>query len=94
MHPLATRFGAGRGKSQVANKIQLAATNQIATAREFIAGHGGSVEARTRLAEAERQFTIAQAAADPVEALDTIRRSVTLAQDADALARYDAMGAR
>ena len=72
----------------------VSATNQIATAREFIAGHGGSVEARTRLAEAERQFTIAQAAADPVEALDTIRRSVTLAQDADALARYDAMGAR
>lgn len=72
----------------------VSATNQIATAREFITAHGGSVESRTRLAEAERQFAIAEAAADPVEALDTIRRAVTLARDADALARYDAMGAR
>lgn len=72
----------------------VSATNQIATAREFIASRGASVEARTRLAEAERQLAIAGAAADPVEALDTIRRSVTLAQDADALARYDSMGSR
>ncbi len=72
----------------------VSATNQIATAREFIARHGAGVDARTRLAEAERQFTVAEAAADPVEALDTIRRAVTLARDADALARYDTMGRR
>ncbi|MEQ1737047.1 MAG: hypothetical protein ABL886_11670, partial [Rhodoglobus sp.] len=72
----------------------VSATNQIATAREFIARHGAGADARTRLAEADRQFTVAQSAADPVEALDTIRRAVTLARDADALARYDTMGSR
>ena len=72
----------------------VSATNQIATAREFITGHRAGVDARTRLAEAERQFTVAEAATEPVEALDTIRRAVTLARDADALARYDSMGSR
>ncbi len=72
----------------------ISARNQIATARDFIATHGGGAEARTRLAEADRQVAIAAAAADPVEALDTIRRAVTLARDADALARYDTMGRR
>ena len=43
-----------------------------------------------RLAEAERQLTLADAAlpTDPVEALDAIRRAVMHARDADALARY------
>jgi hypothetical protein len=71
----------------------VSAQNQIATARDFISGHGSGVDARTRLAEAERQLALAESAADPVEALDTVRRAVTLAQDADALARYDALGA-
>ncbi|NYF09957.1 ElaB/YqjD/DUF883 family membrane-anchored ribosome-binding protein [Leifsonia sp. AK011] len=67
----------------------VSARSQIAVARDLVArGHTG-VAARTRLAEAERQFEIAQAETDPVEALDAIRRAVTHARDADALARYD-----
>lgn len=62
-------------------------TSQIAAAHDYITQHRVGVDARTRLAEAERQLTIAKAAVDPVEALDTVRRSVTLARDADALAR-------
>ena len=40
--------------------------------------------------ELQKQYELATAATDPVEALDTIRRAVTHARDADALARYDA----
>ncbi|MCU1410059.1 MAG: hypothetical protein JWR04_766 [Rhodoglobus sp.] len=67
----------------------VSATSQIAAVREYIGSHGSGVGARTRLAEAERQYELATAATDPVEALDTIRRAVTHARDADALARYD-----
>lgn len=67
-------------------------TSQISAARDYIGRYGGGADARTRLAEAERQLTIAKAEADPVDALDAVRRSVTLARDADALARYDTMG--
>ena len=70
----------------------VSARSQIAAAREYIAGHGVGVDARTRLAEAERQLALAQAETDPVEALDTVRRAVTHARDADALARFDTMG--
>ncbi len=69
-------------------------TSQLAAAHDYISRYGGGVEARTRLSEAERQLTIAKAEADPVAALDAVRRSVTLARDADALARYDTMGSR
>ncbi|MEP6481491.1 MAG: hypothetical protein ABJA94_05730 [Rhodoglobus sp.] len=68
--------------------------SQIGAAHDYINRYGGGVDARTRLAEAARQLVIAKAATDPVEALDTVRRSVTLARDADALARYDTMGSR
>ncbi|MCU1579787.1 MAG: hypothetical protein JWP19_1991 [Rhodoglobus sp.] len=67
-------------------------TSQISAARDYIGRYGGGADARTRLAEAERQLVIAKAETDPVEALDAVRRSVTLARDADALARYDTMG--
>jgi chromosome segregation ATPase len=63
------------------------AHSQIAAAKSVIGG--ASVSARTRLAEAERQLALAQAATDPVEALDTVRRAVTHARDAEDLARYD-----
>ncbi len=63
------------------------AHSQIAAARSVIGGAG--VTARTRLAEAERQLALAQVATDPVEALDTVRRAVTHARDAEDLARYD-----
>ncbi|MET1043307.1 MAG: hypothetical protein ABWX59_04175 [Microbacteriaceae bacterium] len=69
------------------------AVSHIAAATDFIASHRGRVgpDARTRLAEAERQLVLARAEADPVAALDAARRASTLAIDADALARYDAL---
>ena len=66
----------------------VSAASQIAVVRELIGSRGGTVSARTRLAEAERQYALAQVETDPVAALDTVRRAVTLARDADALARY------
>ncbi|QYH35574.1 hypothetical protein [Salinibacterium sp. M195] len=66
----------------------LAARSQINIVKEMVGRGGVSANARTRLAEAERQLMIAEAETDPVEALDAIRRSVTHARDADALARY------
>lgn len=68
------------------------ARTHLETARELISKGRGRVgaDARTRLSEAERQLALAEAASDPVEALDIARRVSRLAQDADALARYDA----
>ena len=70
----------------------LAARSQGTVTRDFIAAQSGRVgaEARTRLAESERLVALAEAEADPVAALDAARRAMTLATDADALARYDA----
>ncbi|SEM87808.1 hypothetical protein [Cryobacterium luteum] len=69
----------------------LTARSQITVTHDFVAANRGRVQAgaRTRLAEAERQLAIAVAETDPVTALDTARRAMTLATDADALARYD-----
>ncbi len=69
----------------------VSAKSQIAEVRGYIGGRGVGVDARTRLAEAERQLMLAESEADPVEALDAARRAVTHARDADALARYDTM---
>jgi DNA repair exonuclease SbcCD ATPase subunit len=71
----------------------LTARSQISTTADFIDARRGGVgaDARTRLAEAQRLLTIAEAEADPVIALDTARRSATFSRDADALARYDLM---
>lgn len=71
----------------------VSATSQISALRALIAAGGRRVgaDARTRLAEAERQLQLAGVEADPVEALDAARRAVTSARDGDALAHYDAM---
>lgn len=71
----------------------VSARSQLAAARGFITagGRGVGADARTRLREAARELEIAEATADPVEALDAARRAVTHARDADALARYDAL---
>ena len=71
----------------------VSAHSQIGALKQLVSGGGRSVgaEARTRLAEAERQLMLAEAEADPVEALDAARRAVTHARDGDALAHYDAM---
>jgi hypothetical protein len=72
----------------------LTARSQVSTTTDFINGRrsGVGTDARTRLAEAGRLLTIAEAEADPVIALDTARGSITYSRDADALARYDVMG--
>lgn len=69
------------------------ARSQLATTRDFITTRRGGVgaEARTRLVEAERLLTMAEAQSDPVAALDLARSSATYSRDADALARYDLM---
>ena len=55
---------------------------------DYIGSHGGGADARTRLAEGQRNLLLAENEADPVEALDAARRAQTNARDADALARY------
>jgi chromosome segregation ATPase len=74
----------------------VSAKSQLSEVRAIISRGSGRVgaDARTRLAEAERQLMLAEAEADPVEALDAARRAVTHARDADALARYDSRGKR
>lgn len=70
------------------------ARSQLEATRNFIDNRRGGVgtQARTRLAEAERLLTVAEAEADPVAALDTARSSATYSRDADALARFDLIG--
>ena len=72
---------------------RLAARSQIGLTRDYITANRGRVgaDARTRLAEAERQMALAEAEADPVIALDAARRAMTHATDADALAHYDTL---
>lgn len=67
------------------------ARSHIGVARDYMAGRRSvGSQARTRLAEAERQLALAEAESDPVERLDAARRASMHAIDADALARYDA----
>jgi hypothetical protein len=67
------------------------ARSQISVTRAFMATSRTGVDARTRMAEAERQLMLAESESDPVAALDAARRATTAAQDADALAHYDAL---
>lgn len=72
----------------------VSARSQLEVVRNYAATNRVGADAKARIAEAERQLTLAEAEADPVEALDAARRSVTSARDADALARYAAMKRR
>ncbi|WP_127794291.1 hypothetical protein [Agromyces sp. LHK192] len=67
------------------------AESHLVVARGLIERGRGRVgaDARTRLAEAERQLVIARQEPDPVAALDAARRAAARAADAEALARYD-----
>ena len=62
---------------------------QLDAARAAL-GARGSAGARARLAEAEDELRASAAliGTDPVEALDTVRRALTHARDAEVLARY------
>jgi hypothetical protein len=70
------------------------AESQARVARAAIERGGARIgaDARTRLAEAERQLVIARQEPDPVAALDAARRAASRASDAEALAAYDTMG--
>ncbi|MCD2441608.1 hypothetical protein LQ757_04890 [Agromyces sp. SYSU K20354] len=70
------------------------AESQVRIARAAIdRGRGGvGADARTRLAEAERQLVIARQEPDPVAALDAARRATSRASDAEALAMFDVRG--
>ncbi|RZS64299.1 hypothetical protein EV187_2679 [Agromyces ramosus] len=70
------------------------AERQARVARAAIERGGPRVgaDARTRLAEAERQLVIARQEPDPVAALDAARRATSRASDAEALAAFDTMG--
>lgn len=72
------------------------AESQIGVARSLIERGRGAVgaDARTRLAEAERQLVIARQEPDPVAALDAARRATARAADAEALAYWDAGAGR
>jgi hypothetical protein len=66
----------------------VSARTQLAAVSDYIGAHGGGADARTRLAEGQRELLLAENEADPVAALDAARRAQTHARDADALARY------
>ena len=70
------------------------AESQLVVARSAIERGRGRVgaDARTRLAEAERQLAIARQEPDPVAALDAARRATSRANDAEALAHFDTLG--
>ena len=70
------------------------AESQARVARAAIERGGARIgaDARTRLAEAERQLLMARQEPDPVAALDAARRAASRASDAEALAAYDTMG--
>ncbi len=91
--------GEARGLQRRIENARSAAVGAIAQARshigvahDYMAGRRAvGSQARTRLAEAERQLALAEAESDPVERLDAARRASMHAIDADALARYDIM---
>ena len=72
------------------------AESQLRVARAAIDRGGPRIgaDARTRLAEAERQLVIARQEPDPVAALDAARRATSRASDAEALAAFDGTGGR
>jgi hypothetical protein len=78
--------GALPGAIAIAESQIGVAHSAIERARAFV-----GADARTRLAEAERQLGIARREPDPVAALDAARRAAARASDAEALAHYAAL---
>jgi len=90
---LDTALASARNQTERLAHATTALVGALASAKSQISvaqAAGGGGEARTRLAEAKRQLQLAENESDPVEALDAARRAMTLARDADALARYRA----
>lgn len=83
-----------RNASDALEGARVIANSQLGLVRDLLAGGRVGAEARTRLAEAERQLALGAAEDHPVAALDAVRRAISLANDAEALARYDLLGMR
>ncbi|MFC9918082.1 hypothetical protein [Agromyces binzhouensis] len=83
---LAGARGALPGAIAIAESQVRVAGEALERARAF-----AGADARTRLAEAERQLGIARRESDPVAALDAARRAASRASDAEALAHYAAL---
>lgn len=91
--------GDARTAQQRLRGARSALPGALAMARDAIARAearmtGAGVDARARLEMAHRELAAARGAADPVEALDAARRAFRNAEDAVALADYDAMSAQ
>ncbi|HEX6954372.1 MAG TPA: hypothetical protein VF156_05775, partial [Agromyces sp.] len=84
------RLNGARGALPGAIAIAESQIAVAAAAMERARAFAGA-DARTRLAEAERQLGIARREADPVAALDAARRAAARASDAEALAHYAAL---
>lgn len=69
-----------------------AARGAIARAEASIIHGRAGADARVRLSSAQQELAAARQAADPVEALDTARRSLRHAEDAKALADFAQLG--
>ncbi|WP_438854040.1 hypothetical protein [Agromyces sp. M3QZ16-3] len=78
--------GALPGAIAIAESQIRVAAEALERARAF-----AGADARTRLAEAERQLGIARRESDPVAALDAARRAASRASDAEALAHFAAL---
>ena len=97
MAALDTALASARNQAQRLEHARIALAGALVSAKSQLeavralkaSGRRVGADARTRIAEAERQLELAETEADPVEALDAARRAVTHARDADALARYD-----
>ncbi|WP_353826712.1 hypothetical protein [Agromyces sp. SYSU T0242] len=83
------RLHGARGALPGAIAIAESQVRMAEQALERARGFAGA-DARTRLAEAERQLGIARREPDPVAALDAARRAAARAGDAEALAHYAA----
>ncbi|UIP59486.1 hypothetical protein [Agromyces marinus] len=83
---LAGARGALPGAIAIAESQIRVAGLALERARSF-----AGADARTRLAEAERQLGIARRESDPVAALDAARRAAARATDAEALAHFAAL---
>lgn len=84
------RLNGARGALPGAIAIAESQIAVAAAAMERARAFAGA-DARTRLAEAERQLGIARREPDPVAALDAARRAAARASDAEALAHYAAL---
>lgn len=88
--------GDARTAQQRLRGARTALPGALAVARDAIARAevrvgGAGADARLRLVSAQQELAAARGAADPVEALDAARRALRHAEDAVALADYDAL---